>query len=183
MIRSGMIRAVFLLTLGIIAIALVGFPAGATGDSKGHCLDNETCMTLQQSSMGDRQCNGTMTCCMVDENMSNKSCMAEMGQNNTMKCCTTGKSTMKMADPARMDCASASLKKAMELHMLHMKGHRMNMNESEMEMMGQMMDHMMQAYECMTGENMTMGKNMTLGMMNNTTGVKFSEEHNCGCKT
>lgn len=352
-----------MLALGIVAITLVG---SASGDSRDHCFDNETCMMLQQSSMGDCQCNETMTCCMIDENMSSGNChMTDMDQNAStaqerLKCadfwlekaiklhemhlkdpstatnksqmemmkqmvyaheCITGKNVtmgvtnctttdhtsvnstsaalarlnctdswleqaiklhemhlkspstatnesqmkmmeqmmnahecimgksmgMEMTDQARMDCASASMKKAMELHMLHMKEnctatneshmkmmeqmmehmmqaneymtgenkttgmmnkttmemtvqermdcassslkmamemhelhmkeHNMDMNESQMEMMKQMMDHMMHAYECMTGENMTMG------MMNNTTGVKFSEEHNCGCKT
>jgi len=89
--------------------------------------------------------------------------------------CIIGKSAaMEMTDQERMNCASASLKMAMEMHELHMKEH-MDMNESEMEIMEQMMDHMMHAYECMNGENMTMG------MMNNTTKVQFSGECKYGC--
>lgn len=272
-----MVKLAFLLALGIVAITLVG---SAAGDNMDHCFDNETCMMLQQSSMGNCQCNGTMICCMIDENMSSGNChMTDIDQNEStaqerLKCadfwleksiklhemhlkdpsmatnksqmelmkqmvyaheCITGKNVtmgvtnctaadhisvnstsaalarlnctdfwleqaiklhemhlkypgtatnesqmkmmeqmmnahecimgknmgMEITDQARMDCAGASLKKAMELHMLHMKQNCTTINESHMKMMEQMMEHMMQANEYMTGENMTMGMNKT----------------------
>lgn len=294
MIRTGKVKLTLLLALGIMAISLVG---SAAQDAKDHCLDNETCMILQQSSMGDCQDNRVMTCCMIDENMTNKSCyIAEMDQNvslfqsrlnctdfwlekaielhelhmedpstatnesqmelmdcmihahecmigknistKIMNCtaacnesaesgqmytyidqthlnhanfwleqaielhemhlenpstatnesqmkmmdymmhaheCVTEKSAaMGMTDQERKECANTSLKMAMEMHELYMKEHIMDMNESEMEMMEQMKDHMMHAYDCMTGEHMTMG-------MNNTTRVQFSGDYEHGC--
>lgn len=295
MVRNGKVKLILLLALGIVAVSLVG---SATEDTRNHCFDKETCMVLHQSSMGDCQCNGTLTCCMFDENMSNESCyMAGVGQNastvqerlnctdywlektielhelhmkdpstatnesqmelmdymmhahecimgknvtmETMNCtaecnasaeygqmnmyvtqsrlkcadfwleqaielhemhlenpstatdesqmemmeqmmhaheCVIGKNAaMEMTDHERKDCACDSMEMAMEMHELYMKEHSMDMNESEMEMMEQMKDHMMHAYECMTGEN------MTIGIMNNTTKVQFSAEHEHGC--
>lgn len=106
----------------------------------------------------------------------NESQMEMMEQIMHAHECVIGKSeAMEMTDQARMDCASAWMKKAMELHELHMAEHSTETNESQMEMMEQMMDHMMHAYECMAGENMTMG------MMNNTTWVQFSGAHDHAC--
>ncbi|WP_410509180.1 hypothetical protein RSJ42_02630 [Methanosarcina hadiensis] len=164
MVGNGKVKSILLLALGFAVIALAGPAAGDTGD---HCLDKETCMVLQQSSMGDCQLNGTLTCCMIDENMSNESCymavtnescyMAGIGQNATVQ--------------ARLNCTGYWLEKAIELHELHMKNPSTATNESQMELM----DYLMHAHECMKGENMTQG------MANNTTGVQFSGECQCGC--
>lgn len=90
--------------------------------------------------------------------------------------CVLGKdASMDVTDKVRMDCAKIWLKKAMDMHELHMNEYGMEANESEMKMMEQMMDHMMHAYECMAGEN------MTKGMMNNTMMVQFSGEYEHGC--
>lgn len=91
--------------------------------------------------------------------------------------CVMGKdASMDMVtDRVRMDCAKIWLKKAVEVHELYMKEHGMEMNESQMKTMEQTMDHMMHAYECMEG------KNMTKEMMDNTTWGQFSDENKHGC--
>ena len=123
MVGNGKVKSILLLALGFAVIALAGPAAGDTGD---HCLDKETCMVLQQSSMGDCQLNGTLTCCMIDENMSNESCyMAGIGQNATVQ--------------ARLNCTDYWLAKAIELHELNMKNPSTATNESQMELMDYLM--------------------------------------------
>lgn len=152
MIITGKIKPIFLLALGIVAISLVG---SASEDTREHCFDNETCMMLHQSGMGDCPCNGTMTCCMIDENMSNKSrCMAETDQNTSQI-------------QNKLNCTDYWLEKAIELHELHMEDPSTATNESQMELM----DYMMQAHECF------MGKNMTMAAMNCTAQCNASEGH------
>lgn len=132
-----------MLALGIVAITLVG---SALGDNMDHCLGNETCMTLQQSSMGDCQCNETMTCCMIDENMTQDSCYkAEMNQNASTA-------------QERLKCADYWLEKSIELHKLHMEDPSTANNKSQMELMKQMV----YAHECIIGKNVTIeGMNCT----------------------
>jgi hypothetical protein len=125
-------------------------------------LANET--MIHCCMMGDHSANETMNetmthCCMMGEHPADGSyCTVEMDQNAS-------------AAQAKLECARFWLEQAIELHELHMKDPSTATNESQLEMMEQMM----QAYECMTGENMTMG------MMNNTTGVQFSEEYEHRC--
>jgi hypothetical protein len=78
--------------------------------------------------------------------------MEMMGHMMYARKCIMGESAaMEMTDKARMDSAGLWLKKAMVLHKLHMNDPSTETSESKVEMMG----HMMRAYECMTGENMT----------------------------
>jgi hypothetical protein len=51
-------RPAKILALGIVVTVLVG---SAAGDTMSKSLDNQTCMMLQQSSMGDCQDNRAMT--------------------------------------------------------------------------------------------------------------------------
>lgn len=51
-----------------------------------------------------------------------------------------------------IDCARFWLDKAIKLHEVHLNDSKTATNESQMEMM----DQMMQAYECIKGENVTM---------------------------
>ena len=172
------------------------------------CLDNEThnkmhCM-MHCGMMEDHLANETMIhCCMMGDHSANGTMMEDHLANETMRhccmmgdhsanetmnetmihCCMMGEHpadgsycTVEMdqnasAAQAKLECARFWLEQAIELHELHMKDPSTATNESQLEMMEQMM----QAYECMTGENMTMG------MMNNTTGVQFSEEYEHGC--
>lgn len=62
----------------------------------------------------------------------------------------------------RLECASVWLKKAIELHDLHLKDPKAAANESsQMEMM----DQMMRAYACVTGKNMNMGMDQNISSM------------------
>lgn len=54
---------------------------------------------------------------------------------------------------ARLDCAQFWLEKAIKLHEIHLKDPSTATNESQMEMM----DQMMRASECIKGENVTKG--------------------------
>jgi hypothetical protein len=100
---------------------------------------NKTMMPCMM--MGDDSVNKTMMpCMMMGDHLSNESCcIIKMDQNAS-------------SAQAEMECAHLWLKKAMMMHHMHMKDPSTATNESQMEMM----HHMMQAYECMTGENMTM---------------------------
>jgi hypothetical protein len=53
---------------------------------------------------------------------------------------------------ARLDCARFWLEKAMELHDLHLRDPTTTTDESQIELMNQIT----RAYECVTGENVTM---------------------------
>jgi len=84
-------------------------------------------------------CNKTMMDCMMKDHMMNESCcMMEMDKNVS-------------AARADIDCADYSMEKAVKIHKMHLKNSSMVTEESNMEMM----DHMMRAYECITGENLT----------------------------
>lgn len=152
MIRTGTIKSVFLLALGIITIALVG---PAAGDTMCKCPDNQTCM-MMQLDMGDHQDNETMMHCMMGEHMANESCCMLMDQNI---------STVQ----ARLKCADLWLEKAIELHELHMEDPSTATNESQMELM----DYMMHAHECI------IGKNVTMEMMDNKTECNASADSVC----
>jgi tetratricopeptide (TPR) repeat protein len=73
---------------------------------------------------------------------------------------------------ARFDCAAFWLKKAIELHDLHLTDPKEAANESSQI---EMMDQMMKAYECLTGKNLS--GNMTMDGMTNTTTAHASGGH------
>jgi hypothetical protein len=108
---------------------------------------NKTMMPCMM--MDDDSVNKTMMpCMMMGDHLSNESCcIIKMDQNASSKMDQNASSAQ-----AEMECAHLWLKKAMMMHHMHMKDPSTATNESQMEMM----HHMMQAYECMTGENMTM---------------------------
>ena len=112
---------------------------GHSANGPDHCrweiMANETMMHCM---MGDHMANETMMHCMMDQNASTAQ--------------------------ARLDCADFWLQKAIKLHEIHLKDPSTATNESQMEMM----DQMMRAYECIKGENVT--ENMAMGMMNTTAG-------------
>lgn len=118
---------------------MMGDHAGNMSMMMGNNSRNET-MMMPCMMMGNNSTNGMMHCpCMT------------MNQNATMS-------------QARIDCAAFWLKKAIEVHDLHLKDPEAAANESSQL---EMMDQMMRAYACLTGENMT--ENMTHDMMTNTT--------------
>ena len=125
----------------------------------GNLSANETmmhCMLGNDSMMmGNLSANETMMHCMMenDSMMNGSCCIIEMDQSAS-------------AAQARLDCAQFWLEQAIEMHEMHLKDPSTATNESQLEMM----DQMMRAYECIVGENMTenMTTNMTMGMMNTT---------------
>ena len=108
--------------------------------------------TMMDCMMGNHSMNETMMDCMMGDHMMNGSCcMMEMDKNAS-------------AAQTRLDCAQFWLEQAIELHEIHLKDPSTATNESQLEMM----DQMMQAYECIVGENMT--ENMTMEITNKTAG-------------
>ena len=84
-------------------------------------------------------CNKTMMHRMMEDHMMNESgCMMKMGKNIS-------------AAKADVDCAGYSTEEAIKIHEMHLTNHSTMTEESDMEMM----EHMVQAYECLTGENLT----------------------------
>ena len=116
---------------------MMGGHAGNMSTMMGNNSNNETMMPSMM--MGNNSTNGMMMhCpCMMDQNAS--------------------------SSQTDLDCAAFWLKKAIELHDMHIKDPGTATNESQMEMM----DQMMKAYACLTGNNMT--ENMTYNMTTNTT--------------
>ena len=110
-------------------------------------------MMGNDSMMGDHAANETMMHCMM------------MG-NHPMKgsCCIMGMDKNASAAQAKLDCAQFWLEQAIELHEMHLKDPSTATNQSQLEMM----DQMMRAYECIVGENLT--ENMTMGITNKTAG-------------
>lgn len=173
------------------------------GDMMGDHFTNETmmmpCMMGNNSTDGMMHCmmmhgnpanesNGTMVYChrmmgdhagnmsmMMGNNSSNKTMMMPcmmMGNdsNNGLMHCPCMMNQNISSSQRDLDCAAFWLKKAIDLHDMHIKDPSTATNESQMEMM----DQMMKAYTCLTGENMT--ENMTHDMMTNTT-VHMSGVH------
>ena len=132
---------------------MMGDPANGTmRHCMMHCMmgnysANDTMMIMRKHSA-----NGTMMHCMMGDHMANETMMHCMMDQNA--------STAQ----ARLDCADFWLQKAIKLHEIHLKDPSTATNESQMEMM----DQMMRAYECIKGENAT--ENMAMGMMNTTAG-------------
>ncbi|MDR7665858.1 hypothetical protein RG963_08755 [Methanosarcina sp. Z-7115] len=129
----------------------------------GNLSANETmmqCMLGNDSMMGNLSANETMMHCMMenDSMMNGSCCIIEMDQSAS-------------AAQARLDCAQFWLEQAIEMHEMHLKDPSTATNESQLEMMNQMM----WAYECIVGENMTknMTQNTTLEMMNTTAGPEL----------
>ena len=114
---------------------------------------NETMMHRMPCMMGDHAANKTMIHCM-------------MRGNHPMKgsCCIMGMDKNASAAQAKLDCAQFWLEQAIELHEMHLKDPSAATNQSQLEMM----DQMMRAYECIVGENMT--ENVTMGITNKTAG-------------
>ena len=112
--------------------------------------------TITQPIIENYSANNTMhdilMHCVKGESPANGTCfIVSMGQNVTNP-------TL-----ARLDCARSWLEDAIELHKVHLKDPSTATNESQMEMM----DQMMRADDCIIGENMTTG-------MVNTTGGNVS---------
>lgn len=101
-----------------------------------HCMH---CMMGNNSMMGNDSMNETVMHCMPEDHMMNESCcMMEMGKNIS-------------TSQADIDCADYNMEEAIKIHEMHLTSPNTSTEESNMEMM----DHMMQAYECLTGENLT----------------------------
>lgn len=164
------------------------------------CSDNKTC-TVIQSSMGDHSSNETIIHCMPgnDSMMGNLSAnetmmqcmlgndsmmMGNLSANETMmycmmendsmmngSCCILEMDQNASAAQARLDCAQFWIEQAIKMQEMHLKDPSTATNESQLEMM----DQMIRAYECIVGENMTqnMTQNMTMGMMNTTAGPEL----------
>jgi hypothetical protein len=160
------------------------------------CSDNQTCTVIQSSMgghssnetmihcmpgndsmmIGNLSVNETMMQCMLGNDsmmMGNLSanetmvhCMMENDSMMNGSCCIIEMDQSASAAQARLDCAQFWLEQAIEMHEMHLKDPSTATNESQLEMM----DQMMRAYECIVGENMTknMTQNMTMGMMNIT---------------
>lgn len=185
MIKSEILKSALLL-LALITVIVIALAEPIAGHMMGQgnimgqqsmiivCSDNQTC-TVIQSSMGDHSSNETMIHCMPG----NDSMMGNLSANETMMQCMLGNDSMMngscciiemdqsaIAAQARLDCAQFWLEQAIEMHEMHLKDPSTATNESQLEMMNQMM----WAYECIVGENMTknMTQNMTLEMMNTT---------------
>ena len=144
MIKSETVKSVLLLAfIGIVLIALVEPIAGHTmgqGDMMGEHSANET---MLQSITGNHSVNGSFFIVAMDQNVTNSA-------------------------QARLDCARFWLEKAIKLHEVRLKDPSTATNESQMEMM----DQMMRAYECVTGEN------VTSAMINTTAGqAPTGDEH------
>jgi len=110
------------------------------------------CMMGNDSMMDNHSMNGTMMHCMMGDHTMNGSCsMMEMDNNASTA-------------QARLDCAKLWLEQAIEMHEMHLKDPSTATNESQLEMM----DQMMRAYQCLVGENVT--ENTTTGMANTAAG-------------
>jgi hypothetical protein len=172
MIKSGAVKQVMLMAfLGVILIA-------AVGSTSGRQMENQGNTTGQGNMMAFCPCNGSMMHCMMGEPSENGTmmhCMMMNGHsanesNGTMMHCHCMMDQNNSMAQKRLDCATFWLKKAIELHDVHIKDPSTATNESQMEMMEQMQ----KAYVCLTGKNMT--ENMTMDMMTNTT-AHASEAH------
>ncbi|MGB9940165.1 hypothetical protein [Methanosarcina sp.] len=114
-----------------------------------HCMHH--CMHCM---MGNDSMNGTMMHCMMGNDSMNDTMMHCMMGNDSMMngtCCMMGMDTNASAAQARLACARFWLEQAIEMHEMHLKDPSTATNESQLEMM----DQMMMAYECIAGENMT----------------------------
>jgi hypothetical protein len=143
-IKPGVIKSVMLLVC--IGITLLASVEPIAGQMMGEHTANTS---VVQPISGNQSANETMMYCVTDN----------LSANETMMYCVTGN----YSALDRLECARFWLKKAIELHKVHLKDPSTATNESQMEMM----DQMMRAYDCIIGENMTTG-------MVNTTGGNVS---------
>lgn len=130
-----------------------------------NCSMNETMMPCM---MGNDSMNETMMHCMMEDHMMNESCcMMGMGKNVS-------------ATQEDIDCAHYNMDEAIKIHEMHLINPNTSTEESNMEMM----DHMMQAYECITGENLTSEMMMDCEKdSNNKTEMKeYSNKTMVDCK-
>ena len=146
MLKPGIIKPVLLLAvIGIIVTAFVQPIAGNTmGQGKlqygmKERAASETCETSSkekmESMMEEKSCNETMTGSMMKEKLASKGCYNESSSQ------------------ANFDYAHLWLKKAMKIHEMHLMNLSTATEESNMEMM----DQMMEAKKYLAGEKMNMG--------------------------
>ncbi len=146
---------------------------------KGNCPENMTCIMMRPLG---KSCPDNMTCVMVQPMgtcPTNKTCMmmqpmmencpenmtCMMMQSVVDKCpegadCYTLEQDQDTGSEvqARLDCAEYWLKKATELHELHLRDASTTTNESQIELM----DQITKALECVTGENVTSHRIVTV---------------------
>jgi hypothetical protein len=168
-----------------------------TGSMMKEKLSNKS-KSITQYGMGEREasksCNKTMTDSMMKEKLSNKSksiIQYGMGEREASKSCnkTMTGSMMKeklsnksryneSSSQANLDCARLWLEKAIKLHAMHLENPKSATNESQMEMM----DQMMQAKKYLAGGKMdmaTMNKvadNESTGKLKETLGNISAEK-------
>jgi hypothetical protein len=177
-IKSGTLKP--LLLLALIAVIVIALAEPIAGNMMGQgnmmdqrsmviaCPDNQTC-TMMHCIMENDSMNETMMHCRMGNDSMNETMMhCMMGHhcmmgNDSMNgsCCRMEMDKNASAAQAKLDCAQFWLEQAIELHEIHLKDPSTATNQSQLKMM----DQMIQAYECIVGENMTknMTKNMTMG--------------------
>ncbi|MGB9928677.1 MAG: hypothetical protein ACPK85_09770 [Methanosarcina sp.] len=178
--KSSAVKPVLLMAIiGLILIAGVG-------TTFGHQMSNQVNNTTGQGNMMC-PCNGSMMPGMMGGHSANETmihCMMMHGHsanesNETMMHCHCMMDHDDSMAQARLDCASLWLKKAIELHELHMVDPEEADNESSQL---ELMEQMEKAYACLTGNNTTgnMTGNMTFEMMNYTNhNLAEHDEHTC----
>lgn len=131
-----------------------------------YSMNNTTipCMTWNYS-MNNTTKPCIMPCMMWNYSMNNTTMHCMMG-NDTMNrtCCAMWMDQNISSMQARLNCAQFWLEQAIEMHEMHLEDPSTATNESQLEMM----DQMMRAYECIAGKNMT--DNMTMEMMHTAAG-------------
>jgi len=167
MVKSGTIKPVLLLTLiGMIIIGMVQ-PIAATGQDscKDDCQDSSSGQMSEQDSSREE----------CSDSSSKQMCEQDLAKDNYQDSCKENYPT-----ETDMDNANSCMKKAMMIHEMHMKNPGMATNESNMEMMKQMM----QAHKCLTREKMDM-EMMDKAADNKTAGYDrpyiISDMTRCDC--
>lgn len=154
MTKSRITSALLILAcIGIVVIALMEPVAGQMGQrgmmGQGGMMGQEGMMGRMVQCEGEN-CEGMMATCPA-----NMTCV--MMQPTTGACpegrtCYVVEQLQNASDAqARLDCARFWLEQAMELHDLHLRDPTTATEESQIELM----DQIMRAHECVTGENVT----------------------------
>lgn len=149
MAKHGRIIAALLFACAVITVTALAEPttesmmgqAAMMQSMMDACMANRTCMmTMMQSMMG--ACMANQTCMMQPARGASMANQSEY---------SPGQSQNASDAPSRLECTRFWLKKAVDLHELHLRDPTTTTNASQMELM----DQITRAYECVTGENVT----------------------------
>jgi hypothetical protein len=155
MAKSRRTVALMLLCIGIISITLINPITGNTMD-QGNMMGQGGMMGSMIGQCQGKECDTMMNAC--PENMTCMMMQPLIGECPANGTCYIAEQVQNASSAqTRLDCARFWLEKAMGLHELHLRDATTTTNESQIELM----DQITNAFECVTGENVTSYENVT----------------------